>query len=386
MSPASLWRAGEPPQRIISRLSPSRDPSSCRDYRLNLTLLRSPPAEDERSFLIDPSLEFRASSFDGAPSFTWADLSSSLASSIHAPSSPSSSPRLGPASGSGSPTVDDDTDLFEFITDAGQVSAADCARFDEVVRRCMFERKFGRSSADASREELESLKWTEPVRAYPKLPSLASTTKPGPAKPAPAAPAAGADDPAEQLERELAGLTVHQTDDQPGQTTVAAAAAADDGAPSTAASGPQVKAIIPPSADAAAAPEEALSEELPVIFSGQAEIYLFDPETEYFVVQGKVRVLVIEKNDRPFDCASCPPLAPHTPPSVSGADPRAWLSGLCCRLVRVPARGDGRVHHRPADRGRHEHALVAGGARLYVELQCGPVVSASVPSLFRPPC
>ena len=315
-------------------------------------------AEDERSFLIDPSLTFRTSAFDDAPSFTWADLSSTLSSSVHSPSSPSSSPRLGPSPPSPIP-ADEDTDLFEFVTDPAQVSAAECARFDEVVRRCMFERSFGRSSSEASREELESLKWKEPVRAYPKLPSLASTTRPAAASvKQEQAMAAGPVNPAEELEKELAQMTVHQKDARPTQTTAASPAQA----PSAAG---QVKAIIPP-ADAFT-PEEALSEELPVIYGGQAEIYLFDPETEYFVVQGKVRVLVIEKNDRPFDCAS-PPLdravfSTRSPP----ADP---LRRTLDRLVRVPARGDGRVHHCSADRGRHEHALVAGGARLHVELQC----------------
>ena len=248
--------------------------------------------------MIDPSLAFRSSAFDDAPSFTWADLSSTLSSSVHSPSSPSSSPRLGPSPPSPI-AADEDTDLFEFVTDPAQVSAAECAKFDEVVRRCMFERSFGRSSSEASREELESLKWKEPVRAYPKLPSLASTTRPAAVKQEPlVAAASGPADPAEELEKELAQMTVHQKDDRPVQTTAAAATS-----PASAPSGAgQVKAIIPP-ADAAA-PEEALSEELPVIYGGQAEIYLFDPETEYFVVQGKVRVLVIEKNDRPFDCAS----------------------------------------------------------------------------------
>lgn len=252
-------------------------------------------AEDERSFLIDPSLAFRASAFDDAPSFTWADLSSTLSSSIHSPSSPSSSPRLGPSPPSPI-AADEDTDLFEFVTDPSQVSAAECAKFDEVVRRCMFERSFGRSSSEASREELESLKWKEPVRAYPKLPSLASTTRPAAAtvKQEPEV-VSGPVDPAEELEKELAQMTVHQKDARPTQTTSSATPAS----PPPGSAG-QVKAIIPP-ADAAA-PEEALSEELPVIYGGQAEIYLFDPETEYFVVQGKVRVLVIEKNDRPFDC------------------------------------------------------------------------------------
>lgn len=42
--------------------------------------------------------------------------------------------------------------------------------------------------------------------------------------------------------------------------------------------------------------------ELPIAFEGQAEIYLFDAESEHFVVQGDVRLIIIEKDVKNFDC------------------------------------------------------------------------------------
>lgn len=307
--------------------------------------LRISAAEDERSFLIDPSLSFRPTTFDGSPSFVWADLSSSLSSSTSSPSPPSS-PHL-------SPSDPEETDLFEFIVDDSQVSTRDCETFDDVVRRCMFERKFGRSATEASKAELESLKWVEPVRTYPTLPRLASTTATPVKKAAP--PPTQRNEAVEEVEQELAQMTVNQTPVRPS----AAAAAASPAVVRDSSTDQQVKAIIPAKAE-----EEELSEELPVIYSGSAEIYLFDTETEYFVVQGKVRVLVIEKNDRPFDCE----YSPFDLARLRGTDSLPtddWF----CRLVCLSARGHGRVHHCPAHRGRHEHSVVSGGSRIYVELQ-----------------
>lgn len=83
------------------------------------------PAEDERSFLIDHSLNFRATSFEGEPSFAWRDISYD--------------------------DEDDDEDtegsdfgeggeLFEFVTDSKTVSKATVREFEQTMLRCMYER------------------------------------------------------------------------------------------------------------------------------------------------------------------------------------------------------------------------------------------------------
>lgn len=59
----------------------------------------------------------------------------------------------------------------------------------------------------------------------------------------------------------------------------------------------QVVAIIPDARD---------EEELAVVDEAKAEIYLFDAEMEHFVVQGQVKITLIEKDAKTFDCESRP--------------------------------------------------------------------------------
>lgn len=89
-------------------------------------------SDDERSFLIDQSLEFRpAKSPEDDPTFTWRDLSG----------------------------VGDSEDLLEFVMDDGQVNSVTRSIFETTLLQCSYERKFNASHDQASDEDLEKLKW-----------------------------------------------------------------------------------------------------------------------------------------------------------------------------------------------------------------------------------
>lgn len=88
---------------------------------LTFALSSLPPspaqAEDERSFLIDASLNFRSSSFEGEPSFAWKDIDYD--------------------------DEDEDADegeLFEFVVDSKVVDMATLTVFELTMLQCMFER------------------------------------------------------------------------------------------------------------------------------------------------------------------------------------------------------------------------------------------------------
>lgn len=81
------------------------------------------PADQERSFLIDEALAFRSSSFEGQPAFQWRDLE------------------------------DDEDDLYEYV--ATGTNAPTIAFFQTSMYKAMYERKFGKSSADVTDDELQ---------------------------------------------------------------------------------------------------------------------------------------------------------------------------------------------------------------------------------------
>lgn len=95
-------------------------------------------SDDERSFLIDQSLEFRAAtSSEGDPTFTWKDVSG----------------------------VGDSDDLLEFAMDDAQVNSVTRSIFEVTFLQCVYERKFGASHDQASDDDLDKLKWKGPAVA-----------------------------------------------------------------------------------------------------------------------------------------------------------------------------------------------------------------------------
>lgn len=87
-------------------------------------------SDDERSFLIDVSLNFRASTTsEGEASFKWSDLDGDL------------------------------EDLLEFVMDSSQVNAVTRSIFEVTFLQCCYERKWGRSHEEASDADLEELKY-----------------------------------------------------------------------------------------------------------------------------------------------------------------------------------------------------------------------------------
>ena len=85
-------------------------------------------------------------------------------------------------------------------------------------------------------------------------------------------------------------------------TPVAAASAAEPAAEQG-----QVVAIIQDDRD---------EEELAVVEEAKAEIYLFDAEVEHFVLQGQVKITLIEKDAKTFDCESLFDLLAQFMPSL----------------------------------------------------------------------
>lgn len=75
-------------------------------------------AEDERSFLIDTSLHFRSSSYEGEPSFAWKDIDYDDEEEGD----------------------EDEGELLEFVVDSKQVDSSTLETFQLTMLRCMFER------------------------------------------------------------------------------------------------------------------------------------------------------------------------------------------------------------------------------------------------------
>lgn len=87
-------------------------------------------SDDERSFLIDVSLNLRASTTsEGEASFKWSDLDGDV------------------------------EDLLEFVMDSTQVNAVTRSIFEVTFLQCCYERKWGRSHEEASDADLEELKY-----------------------------------------------------------------------------------------------------------------------------------------------------------------------------------------------------------------------------------
>lgn len=108
--------------------------TKCERRRVILTTLNlyAITADDERSFLIDVSLNFRPStSGEGQPSFKWSDLDGDV------------------------------DDLFEFVMDNAQVNAVTRSIFEVTFLQCCFERKTGRSHEEAGDADLEALKYKD---------------------------------------------------------------------------------------------------------------------------------------------------------------------------------------------------------------------------------
>ncbi|KAF8591590.1 VID27-domain-containing protein [Ramaria rubella] len=86
--------------------------------------------DQERSFLIDEALEFRSGTFEDQPTFQWRDLE------------------------------DDDDDLFEYVATGQNVPTI--AFFRTAMYKAMYERKFSKSSADATDVELQEFVYASP--------------------------------------------------------------------------------------------------------------------------------------------------------------------------------------------------------------------------------
>lgn len=127
-------------------------------------------SDDEKSFLIDPSLAFRLSSLRAdpgahdpdeadAPTLVWRDLGEDLDVSSAALDSPTPSSSDAP-----------DEDLFQFVINGDHVNAVTRSVFEVTYLQCCYERKYGRPHEIASDEELEALKY-QPPRLYPIVPN-----------------------------------------------------------------------------------------------------------------------------------------------------------------------------------------------------------------------
>lgn len=81
--------------------------------------LRYLAAEDERSFLIDASLHFRPSSFEGEPSFAWKDID---------------------YDDEDEQANADEGELFEFVSDSRVVDKSTLTIFELTMLHCMYER------------------------------------------------------------------------------------------------------------------------------------------------------------------------------------------------------------------------------------------------------
>jgi len=126
-------------------------------------LEESEEADDERSFLIDERLQFRAST-------TAADTASPSASGSSSPTSAAAA-----ATGKAKQAVDevptfvwradlssdggDEDDLLELVVNPGQVNSVTRSVFEVTFLQCVFERKYGKDHEEATDEDLEKLKY-----------------------------------------------------------------------------------------------------------------------------------------------------------------------------------------------------------------------------------
>lgn len=80
-------------------------------------------ADEERTFLIGPELEFRTSERDGEPTFVWSDVNGDI------------------------------DELYEFV--AADTNEPTRAFFETCVYRAMYERKYSKSPDNVSDADLE---------------------------------------------------------------------------------------------------------------------------------------------------------------------------------------------------------------------------------------
>ncbi|KAG8684342.1 hypothetical protein FRC09_015446, partial [Ceratobasidium sp. 395] len=115
------------------------------------TLEEDDECEDEKIFLLDEAIQFRSSTFEGAPSFQWTDIDG------------------------------DEGDFFEFAALGSNAPTA--AFFEGSILKAIYERKHLRSSNDASEAELASLAYKPPPpptrkQSSPKAKKVAAATAP----------------------------------------------------------------------------------------------------------------------------------------------------------------------------------------------------------------
>ncbi|KAG8705137.1 hypothetical protein FRC08_001823 [Ceratobasidium sp. 394] len=94
------------------------------------TLEEDDESEDEKVFLLDEAIQFRSSTFEGTPSFQWADIDG------------------------------DEGDFFEFVALGSNAPTA--AFFETSVLKGIYERKHLRSSESASESELAAMAYKPP--------------------------------------------------------------------------------------------------------------------------------------------------------------------------------------------------------------------------------
>ncbi|KZW04210.1 VID27-domain-containing protein [Exidia glandulosa HHB12029] len=105
-------------------------------------------SDHERAFLIDESLQFRSSSFEGDPTFLWRDL-------------------------------DSPEDWFEFV--ASGTNEPTVAFFQTAMYKAMYERKFNKSSEETTDEDLQQFEYKAPP---PRKPTRQSSGGSKPSTPA----------------------------------------------------------------------------------------------------------------------------------------------------------------------------------------------------------
>ncbi|KAG9094704.1 hypothetical protein FRC06_010551 [Ceratobasidium sp. 370] len=117
------------------------------------TLEEDDESEDEKVFLLDEAIQFRSSTFEGTPSFQWADIDG------------------------------DDGDFFEFVALGSNAPTA--AFFETSVLKAIYERKHLRSSESASESELAAMVYKPPPPPTRKAstPKAKKVVEAAPAKP-----------------------------------------------------------------------------------------------------------------------------------------------------------------------------------------------------------
>jgi len=293
----------------------------------SLLPLPSPPlsAEDERSFLIDASLNFRPSSFEGDPSFAWKDID---------------------YDDDDEESDVDEGELFEFVVDSKQVDQHTLKTFEETMLKCMFERvspgslpfiwwcradllvrSTSRNSTEVTIQRPELISRTSSTsERLPSLPLLSRenlTLEPFSLRPPrhplkslsqsqPDTPSKPTQANSNSLADSFNALSV-SSNSTPTSKPAVSSSSSKEKSPVKTPVAKQEPASPAPAPVELAAPiveeqvvaiiaDERDEEELVVVDEAKAEIYLFDVEVEHFVLQGEVKITLIEKDAKTFDC------------------------------------------------------------------------------------